>query len=421
MKTIHIAASPAQLPGRRAVSLAWLAEAPHRLYFFVGTVLLTLSLGWWAWEIAATWLPALGLPHPARANSATVPVGWVHALVLVVAALPAYIFGFALTAMPRWLNRPSVSAKAVLPAALSHIAGGVLLIMGFLATGFALLLVGWTLALLLVVRRIWRGPHADKRHATLIVAALTVGWMSVAAALAGIMLADHGLMRAALIGGLWGMLLPVNLVVAHRMLPFFTAGAFPGWPAWRPFTPLYVLLVAVPFFGVAAEASAHVTAALLALIAAIVAGYFSWRWQVRGVFGNRLLAMLHVSHAWLPLGLGLAAVQQAAWASGHPLLAHAPLHAITIGFLLCTAVAMVSRVSLGHSGRHVSSDRLTWWLFWILQAATVLRVLADLPVPSRVNAVGYVLAAGLVALSVLTWAARYLPLYVQARADGVAG
>ena len=45
---------------------------------------------------------------------------------------------------------------------------------------------------------------------------------------------------------------------------------------------------------------------------------------------------------------------------------------------LAASVAMVSRVSLGHSGRALEADALTWWVFLGLLATAAVRALADL-------------------------------------------
>ncbi len=404
-------------------SVRFLAAAPHRMYFFTGTLLLILSLCWWAWDVAARFLP---LSYPLLASMVTpwqvpVPPGWLHAIVLIYGPLPAYIFGFALTAMPRWLNRPAVSGAACVSSGLLQIAGGIAMLMGFVTGGLGLLLAAWTIALKLIFRRVYRGPHPDKRHATLLVAGLSLGWCGLLLALLGAWSGTDWQQRAAIILGLWGMLLPVNLVVAHRMLPFFTANAIPDRTAWQPFIPLYILLAASCGYGIAAELRWSLAAALLAAVAALMTGMFAWRWQVNGLFRNRLLMMLHVSHAWLPLAFAGAVVQQAAQFLGYSILGNAPLHALTLGFLLSTVVAMVSRVSLGHSGRHVSADKVTWWIFWLLQVFAAIRVVADvITLPTRLPHAYFVAAIG-VAVVAIAWGWRYLPLYVKARADGMPG
>jgi uncharacterized protein involved in response to NO len=416
-----------QVPGVQvppgAFSWRWLLEAPHRLFFFIGTTLLVFSLAWWMWDVVARYLP---ISHPAAAGVIPLPktsvaTGWLHAVALMYAALPAYIFGFALTAMPRWLSRPGVPASScTLPGAL-HFAGGIVLLIGHEAAGLALLLASWTMVIQLVIKRVYVGPHPDKRHAALLISALATGWLGLVAGLIGVIVSMPVLLRVTIVAGLWGMLLPINLIVAHRMLPFFTANALPGFAPWRPFPPLYLLLGMSALYGVAAELRLTVSAALTAAIACAITGAFSWKWHARGLFSNRLLVMLHISHAWLPIAFALATVQQVARLLGYEVLGLAPLHTFTIGFLLSTAVAMVSRVTLGHSGRHVSADALTWVLFWMLQVLTVLRAIADIaPWPAGLPH-AYVWVAIGTTLVCVAWAIRYLPIYLQPRPDGLPG
>ena len=95
----------------------------------------------------------------------------------------------------------------------------------------------------------------------------------------------------------------------------------------------------------------------------------------------------------------------------------APLHALTIGFASSLLVAMVTRVSCGHTGRTLQADTLTWALFLLLQVAAVARIVAELaPGPWA-----YAIAAVLFAASVVPWSAKYAPLYWRPRADGRPG
>ena len=81
---------------------------------------------------------------------------------------------------------------------------------------------------------------------------------------------------------------------------------------------------------------------------------------------------------------------------------------------------MVTRVSCGHSGRLLVADRLVWSLFWLLQLATVLRVVSDL-VDLR-YLLGLTLAAALLwTLALLPWALRMLRWYGLPRIDGRPG
>jgi uncharacterized protein involved in response to NO len=101
------------------------------------------------------------------------------------------------------------------------------------------------------------------------------------------------------------------------------------------------------------------------------------------------------------------------------LLGRAPLHALGLGFFGGMLMAMVTRVTLGHSGRPLALDPLTWRLFLAAQAAAGLRVAAEFLPPA---AAWLSLAAALTWVAVLlAWAALSLPVYFRPRADGAPG
>jgi len=135
----------------------------------------------------------------------------------------------------------------------------------------------------------------------------------------------------------------------------------------------------------------------------------------------RLLAMLHIGFLWLGLAFLIDSIGHfwmllsgdAPWTLG-------AMHAITMGFMGSLLLAMVTRVSCGHSGRTLVADRLVWGLFWLLQLATVLRVVADLA--DLRYLLGLTLAAALLwTLALLPWALRMLRWYGLPRVDGRPG
>jgi uncharacterized protein involved in response to NO len=90
-----------------------------------------------------------------------------------------------------------------------------------------------------------------------------------------------------------------------------------------------------------------------------------------------------------------------------------------MGFLGSLLLAMVTRVSCGHSGRTLVADALAWGLFWALQLATVLRLLATL---WPAQAEHLLVAAATAWLStLLVWGARHGRWYGQPRVDGRPG
>jgi uncharacterized protein involved in response to NO len=184
-----------------------------------------------------------------------------------------------------------------------------------------------------------------------------------------------------------------------------------------------------PGWLLAALAGAPVTHGLLAamglaawtwpvdLPAAALVFWLAWRWGLAQSLRNRLLAMLHVGFFWYAIGFLLAGVHSCLLASGGSGIPLAPLHAFTIGFAASLLMAMVTRVTCGHSGRTLAADALTWRLFQLLQLAAVVRVGAEL-LPGN----GALLAGVLLwCAAVVPWCIKYAPVYWRPRADGRPG
>ncbi len=120
------------------------------------------------------------------------------------------------------------------------------------------------------------------------------------------------------------------------------------------------------------------------------------RWGLWRSLRNRLLAMLHLGFVWLGVAFCLDAFTVGMRAQGVDIPTLLPLHALTMGFLERVLLAMVTRVSCGHSGRVLAADAMAWGLFWGLQLATLTRLTATLwpaQAESSVAGCGHAVAA----------------------------
>jgi uncharacterized protein involved in response to NO len=154
---------------------------------------------------------------------------------------------------------------------------------------------------------------------------------------------------------------------------------------------------------------------------AAAALHHSWVWQFRRSFHARLLAMLHIAFLWLGIAMTLYTAQSLVLlVTGTDYLGRAPLHALGIGFFSGMVVAMVSRVTLGHSGRTLEADDLTWRVLFGVNIAAVLRVAAEF-MPGTASGVLNILAAAIWLASFLLWARLYAPMYLRRRVDGKPG
>jgi uncharacterized protein involved in response to NO len=135
-------------------------------------------------------------------------------------------------------------------------------------------------------------------------------------------------------------------------------------------------------------------------------------------FGVRLLAVLHVSLLVLSASLFLSGVLSVLLATGVlPAIGLAPLHLLAIGYFAAMTLGMVSRVSLGHSGRPLEADTLTWMCYLGVLFAAVARVAAEFMMGTAAGAPLMVLSAWAWLIAFGVWAARYVPMYLAPRVD----
>jgi uncharacterized protein involved in response to NO len=215
--------------------------------------------------------------------------------------------------------------------------------------------------------------------------------------------------------------------VAHRMIPFFTSNALPMVRAWRPFWVLWLLLslaafeAAAPWVELAADEP--VWHGIRGAFEVGVAGIVIWlalAWGLVQSLKVRLVAMLHIGFSWLGVSLILSGVSHLVQAlTGQAWMPLAGLHALTLGCLGSLMLAMVTRVSCGHSGRPLVADNLVWALFLALQVAAALRIAAA--APTRAALLLTLAAAVLWAGLLVVWGLRYGSWYGRARPDGRPG
>lgn len=395
-----------------------LAQAPHRLLFFAGACAVLTSMTWWTLQLASLRYGWVHWPQP------PVPAVWGHALLAVYGMLPLFMFGFLLTVFPRWLDRPALGRARYVPVAgavfggylLAHV--GLLGSLALLRAGVLLIAMGYSIALFTLAQML-RASTARQSHAWSCLAGVAMGWVGLAAGLAALFGAPPAAMTLAVRLGLFGFLLPVYFSVCHRMIPLFSGNVIADYRMWRPrwSLPLAWALLAAHVALELAGANAWRWLADAPLALLFAAHALMWRpWQARR---PGLLLALHLAFAWLPLAFALYA-WQSAWllASGRMALGLAPLHVLTIGYFGSMLVAMVTRVTQGHSGRALQMGTLPWACFALLQGVVLLRVFAE----TRTD--GYrwlVLAAAGWLIAFAPWVLRSTWIYLTPRADGKPG
>jgi uncharacterized protein involved in response to NO len=390
-----------------------IAAAPHRLLFFVGAGNVLLAMCWWMlWLVDARWR-LIGLPESPLFG------GWAHAFVMQYQVLPPFIFGFLLTVFPRWMGLRDLSRWHYLPVGLGLLSGQVLFLVGLLGfphlvhLGVINTLAGWVAGLVILLHLAWQ-DGGKTWHAVSCSVALCLGLIGLVLFAWFLHGNDARLAFASVKFGSFGLLLPIYVTVAHRMFPFFAGNVVAGYRPWRSLRWLALFWTALlAHLGLElAHAYAALWVADLPLLALVA--YWLWRGWPRAP-APPLLRVLFAGYAWLPVAFALYVVQSLwFWLDGDFVLGRAPAHALFVGFFGSLLVAMVTRVTQGHSGRPLQLGRVAGFAFIAIQCVAVLRIVAELvpdaPAWQAFTAIGWLLAF-------LPWVLRSGYIYLTPRAD----
>jgi uncharacterized protein involved in response to NO len=249
-------------------------------------------------------------------------------------------------------------------------------------------------------------------HAASAIAAQVLGLLALLCAIGFVITTDPRLLRLANLLAINGFLLPVFLTVAHRMVPFFARMVVTDYQPWRPD---WLLAAIWAMLGLRLLGEGFVQATTLALGStglALMTSVMVFRWWPRNPAPGLLKALLW-GFLWAPAGFALSALDACGLALGR-----APLHALLIGFAGSMLVAMVTRVTQGHSGRPLAMFSLPWAAFAGIQLATVLRMWAALR--AEESAI-LLLAAGAFLFGLAPWLVRNALVYSRPRIDGRPG
>jgi len=152
-----------------------------------------------------------------------------------------------------------------------------------------------------------------------------------------------------------------------------------------------------------------------AAVAATIQAARLLQWATWRTLRQPIVWVLYLSYAWLPVGLALKAV---ALLSGAAIAAFW-VHALTIGALTSMIVAVMTRASLGHTGRALIVDPLITLAYLLLTGAALVRVFglsAGLNYPSVI-----VLAALCWTTAFALFVGVYAPILWRPRIDGEPG
>jgi len=167
-------------------------------------------------------------------------------------------------------------------------------------------------------------------------------------------------------------------IVAGRVIPFFTAKGLALSKQIR--TPkidkalLYLSILAITLFFISKLFLSSISPAFIVAIVAVLHLIRAKLWWHANVLKVPLLWSLHFSY--LALGVGLLLIALSFYTSVIPF--KDALHLITIGTIGMMILAMMTRVSLGHTGRALNTPKYISVAFLLVLVAAITRSILPL-------------------------------------------
>jgi uncharacterized protein involved in response to NO len=294
----------------------------------------------------------------------------------------AVIAGFLLTAVRRWTGQPTIEG-ARLGALFTLWLGARVLPFGGSAAARAAAAVDVTFWLGLLAAcavPIVRSRNRRNYGFLVLLTAFTLAAASSHANRLGFLFGDFWAVRSLGVD----LVSVVMLVMTGRVVPAFTRNATraddiadtPRLDRAAVFAMGLVVVLDAASAPAAWSAGPAGLAGVLALARAR-------RWGARHTLEQPLLWVLHLGHAWVAVGLVLRGLVP--FVPGLP--ASVALHAVTAGGIGLLTLGMMTRVTLGHTGRLLAVPRFIGAAMLALAVCAALRVFGPLAAPDHLTAV----------------------------------
>ena len=327
----------------------------------------------WAVIALITWLVALA--GAATLPSLFEPLAW-HRHEMLFGFVGAVIAGFLLTAIPNWTGRLPIAGPP-LGALFGLWAAGRIAVLVSAEIGrlpAAVIDVGFYLMLAAVAGR--EVLAAKNRNLPIVALVLLFGLANALDHAGAAGLVDQGL------GSRIGIALVTVMIslIGGRIVPSFTRNwltkrgvkqGLPEQPGRYDLVTIGVTAAALLAWAIGPDAAA--VGALLAAAAGLQIVRLA-RWRGWRTVADPLVLILHVGYLWVPIGLGLLAASLLE----APIPGSAAIHALTAGAMATMILAVMTRASLGHTGRELQASPATTFLYVCITLGALLRVIAPL-------------------------------------------
>jgi uncharacterized protein involved in response to NO len=383
----------------RIASMPPILHYGFRPFFFLAALYAGLAIPAWLWVYFSgsdTFGPFPGLQ-------------W-HMHEMLFGYLAAVMTGFILTAIPNWTGRLPLSGWPLAGLVGLWVAGRIACAVVPQPLAAALLDLAFPATLAMAV---WREVLAGKN------------WRNVPVA---VMITLYGVANALHHGEGWGWIEPglgprlalavaavLIALIGGRIVPSFTR----NWLVKKSYADLpasFGLLDKAALVSTVLAALSWTafpdfkTAGMLLILSGFLLLARLLRWRGGTTFREPILFVLHAGYGWLAVAFLLLGASRLT----DTVPQSAALHALTAGAIGTMTLAVMTRASLGHTGREIVADRVTIAIYLAVTAGAALRVLA----PFAGGWYPHVLGCGgaLWSAAFLLFALRYAPVLWGPRA-----
>ena len=390
-----------------ALTIRWpaLLQSGFRPFFLLAGLQASLFVSIW---VAGG---VLGWPVPMGHN----PVLW-HGHAMLFGFASAALAGFLLTAVPNWTEAGPVCGVRLAALVVVWFTAQALSLLPY-PVAFAIADIGfWLLLIALIAPGILR-RNCRRNGVFVVILCVLTGldllwhvslWQDRAD------LALTGL-HAAL-----GVYLLAIAIIGGRIVPAFTIGGLlqAGHPvSIRPAPRLGLMSIVALIVAITARIAGLPAPlqAILFLIAALLHGARLYHWWRREILELPLIWSLHLGYAFLPLGFALDAAAAYGLVPGT-----AGIHALGSGAVGLMILAVMTRASLGQTGRRLTTPPLAVVAYLLVAAGALLRVGAAVGAGEMTQPL--LIAGGLAwAGGFAAFVAGYAGILIKPRVDGRPG
>jgi len=351
-----------QIPRLRPYAGPAVLSYGFRPFFLLGSI--------WAGLEVLAWLPLFY----GELSLTTVfsPRDW-HVHEMLFGYVPAIIAGFLLTAIPNWTGRLPLQGQPLFGLVLAWLAGRIAVLLsaeiGWLAA--ALIDVAF---LALMAAAVAREIIAGKNWRNLMMVAM-LSLLAIANFAFHVEAHVEGIAEVSTRAGI-ALVIMLITVVGGRIIPSFTRNWLMRRPPGRMPAPFgrfdqFCMALSAASLALWVVAPDSAPAGMALLSAALFNALRLARWAGDRTLADRLVLILHVGFAFVPLGFFLGGL--AAFGLVPP---SAGIHAWTVGGIGIMTLAVMSRASLGHTGRALNASPALQAVYAVAAIAALARICA---------------------------------------------